>query len=215
MRFDLRGTDQKKARLTGALARCNYPFALAANDVVVPVSFADTIRTHQAWGLFWLSGRIEVERSISDPEFLAEVLLSEVAHAVDQYTLTPADRLSLAAAWHPSGPDEHTWFDSGPYETWTGEGFMALFVAAFSDVRITMTLDHAPTPETVALLRAIAPRPDVPFLPPVDEPWFWGCKWSQAFHVDGAHWYQCSFARWPTREAAIAAGRRPCKRCKP
>jgi hypothetical protein len=177
------------------------------------VSFASTLSSHGAWGLYWLSGRIEVERTIDNPEFLAEVLLSEVAHAVDMFTLTPADRLSLAATWHPSGPDEHTWFDSGPYETWVGEAFMGLFVAAFSDVPVTMTgfAHHPLTPETVALLRSLAPKPTPP---PVEE-WFYGCKWSKVFHRDGAHWYQCGFARWPTREAAVLAGRRPCKRCKP
>ncbi len=215
MKFQLSGTVEQKAALQKALDRCSYPFPLAT-DVTIPVKFAPTLDTYQAWGLFWLSGRIEVDVSLltGDPEFLAEVLLSEVAHAVDQYTYTPADRLLIAQTWHPSGPDQHTWFDSGPYSTWTGEAFMGLFVAAFSNVKVSMSqFAHQPTPETIALVRSLAPQVD-----PVPDPApelnvYVGCRWGQVFHVQGAHWYTCSWATWPTRAEAEASGRRPCRRC--
>lgn len=207
MRFDLQGTDADRARLGAALARCTYPFDRVAPDVTIPVTVRD-LRGDGALGLFWLSGRIEVHNGITNGDLFAEVLLSEVAHAVDQYVLTDADRLRLQDGWHPAGLDEHTWFDKGPYETWQGEGFMGLFVAAYSDVPVELTqFVHDPTPEMVGLLRSIGPQP-----PPVA---YVGCRWSSVFHRQGAHWYSCVFARWPSRWAALEAGRRPCKSCKP
>lgn len=209
MRFDLTlGTEYEQARLQTALARCTYPFEAVAAGVTVPVTFRD-LTADGALGLFWLDGRIEVHNRISDDLLLAEVLLSEIAHAVDQYALTAADRLRLQQGWHPSGPDEHTWFDTGPYETWSGEAFMGLFVAAYSDLRVTLTqFVHQPTPEMVALLRSLGPLAEPP-------PVYVGCRWSSVFHRKGAHVYTCLAKQWPTREAAIAAGRRPCGRCKP
>ncbi len=206
MRFDLRGTDTDRARLAAALAHCTYPFDRVAPGVVIPVSFRD-LTGDGALGLFWLSGRVEVHSGITDPVLEAEVLLSEVAHAVDQYVLTDADRLRLQQAWHPAGPDDHTWFDSGPYETWSGEAFMGLFVAAYSDLAVSMDqFVHAPTPDMVALLQSLGPTPAARYV---------GCRWSRVFHREGSHWYTCSTYSWPSREAAIGAGRRPCKRCKP
>ncbi len=219
MKFELTGTTEQQALLQKGLDRCTYPFDLAT-DVTIPVKFAPTLRTHNAWGLFWLAGRIEIDESLgTDPNFLAEVLLSEVAHAVDQYTYTPADRLLIAQTWHPSGPDEHTWFDSGPYSTWTGEAFMGLFVAAFSDIKVTLSnFAHQPTPETIALVQSLAPQrvpvPN-PTPEPVSEALFVGCRWSKVFHIKYAHWYVCNWASWYSRTEAEAAGRRACKRCLP
>ncbi len=206
MRFDLQGTDADRQRLTAALARCTYPFDRVAPDVVIPVTVRD-LRGDGALGLFWLSGRIEVHNGIRDDGLFAEVLLSEVAHAVDQYTLTDADRNRLQQEWHPDGPDEHTWFDKGPYETWSGEAFMGLFVAAYSDLPVSLDqFVHGPDAATVALLQSMGPAPAVRYV---------GCRWSQVFHREAAHWYSCAAHTWTSRGDAIAAGRRPCKSCKP
>ncbi len=210
MKFALQGTEAQKEALRVALARCWYPFELVRPDITIPVTFAD-LKSQGAWGLFWLDGRIEVEQTLTDPMKIAEVLLSEVAHAVDQYTLTEADHMRLQATWHPTGPDEHTWWDSGPYRTWEGEAMMALFVSAFSAVPVTMTLDHKPTPEAVALLRSMAPMAPLPTGPAP----YVGCKWSHVFHRRGAHWFVCGYIEWDTREDAVAVGRRPCARCHP
>lgn len=206
MKFHLEGSTEQQQKLAAALAHCTYPFELVRPDVEVPVKFAD-LTSWGALGLFWLDGRIEVEQSLTSPMQIAEVLLSEVAHAVDQYTLTDADRMRLQATWHPTGPDQHTWWDSGPYRTWQGEAMMGLFVTAFSDVPVTMVFAHLPTPEAVALLRSMAPKPAADV--------FVGCKWSRVFHRAGAHWYSCGYMQWDSREAAIAGGRRPCARCQP
>lgn len=120
MRFQLNGTTEQQETLRQALAHCTYPFQSVRPDVSIPVKFADLI-SYGAYGLFWLDGRIEVEQTLTDPLQIAEVLLSEVAHAVDQYTLTEADHMRLQETWHPTGPDQHTWWDSGPYRTWEGE----------------------------------------------------------------------------------------------
>lgn len=214
MRFDLRGTQAEQAALATDLAHCTYPFDRVASSVTIPVSFRD-LTEDGALGLFWLSGRIEVHNGITDPVLEAEVLLSEVAHAVDQYVLTDADRIRLQQQWHPSGPDEHGWFDKGPYATWSGEAFMGLFVAAYSDLPVTFDqFVHEPTPDVVALLRSMGPVQPPP--PPYEEVTFVGCRRSSVFHKQGAHWWlTCGYYKWPSREAALSVGRRPCKWCKP
>jgi len=210
MRFDIRGTPHEQARLTAAFAHCTYPFDLVAHDVVIPVSFRD-LTADRALGLFWLSGRIEVHSKITNPVLEAEVLLSELAHAVDQYVLTDADRIRLQEQWHPDGPDEHTWFDKGPYNTWSGEAMMGLFVTAYSDLPVTFDqFVHKPTPDVVALLRSLGPVPPPPAV------MFVGCRTSSVFHKKDAHWWlSCSTHTWASWEAAVAAGRRPCRWCKP
>jgi hypothetical protein len=76
-------------------------------------------------GLFWFSGRISLDLSLEgDPELAAEVMLSEVAHAVDMFSMTPDQRRLIWAAFHPGEQTaehdaEHGWFNT-PFSQWKG-----------------------------------------------------------------------------------------------
>lgn len=59
----------------------------------------------------------------------------------------------------------------------------------------------------------VAPPPPAP--PPPVEQLFTASRYSSAFHRRGAHWWVPETRTWPTREAALAAGLRPCRLCKP
>lgn len=100
-------------------------------------------------GLYWLptaehpAGRIEVGLSaMSDPDLAREVLIAELAHAVDYgVPLTDDQRRQIADAYHAASPHEHTsgdphgWFEERgdqDYWDWVGESFMAGFMRAFA-----------------------------------------------------------------------------------
>jgi hypothetical protein len=78
-------------------------------------------------GLFWYSGRIQIDLSLTnDPRLAAEVFLSEVAHAVDVFYLTPDQRRKIWDLYHEgqSATAEHDaahgWFDV-PFKDWEGD----------------------------------------------------------------------------------------------
>lgn len=102
-------------------------------------------------GLYWLptnqhpAGRIEVgSHALSNPDLAREVLVAEIAHAVDYGAMTNSQRARINRLFehtghnHPVderneiGPDE--WFEGheGGYWAWPGERFMALFQAAYA-----------------------------------------------------------------------------------
>jgi hypothetical protein len=116
-------------------------------------------------GLFWYSGRIQLDLSLeAQPDLAREVFLSEAAHAVDVFYATDEERAAIAAAWHPAGPDEHGWFDVGEYETWMGEGLMGAFCRAFApSIPVTLTqFVHPATPEIAAVVRRVLLREPEP-----------------------------------------------------
>lgn len=178
----------------------------------------------QVLGLAWSNGKIELDLSLERlPELAQEVFLSEVAHEVDWFD--PAmDRAGEERVWdafHPGmTPDDigghgHDWFDVGPYESWAGEAWMGLFTAASSDVRVTLTqFVHRVTPEAVAVTRellGLQPAEEPPPPPPATT--YFGTRRGATFH--DAHQGVARDVTWPSREAAIAAGRRPCGVCRP
>lgn len=190
MIFDLQGTPAQNRLVTDALAACAFDFDRVLPGMradigtsTIPVSWRDLtavaidtsqvsplVRPAGTLGLFYYSGRIELEQTLeSNPRLAQEVFLSEAAHAVDTWLLTDADRTVLTRSWHPSGTDGDAWFDAGDYSTWMGEAFMGLFVDTFApSIGATIVFKHNPTPAAQATLRAVlgAPAPPAPPVPP-------------------------------------------------
>lgn len=54
-----------------------------------------------------------------------------------------------------------------------------------------------------------------PAAPAPVEQLFTASRYSSAFHRRGAHWWVAETRTWPSREAAVASGLRPCRLCKP
>lgn len=182
----------------------------------------------QVLGLFWLNGRIQIESSLETaPDLAKEVFLAEVAHAADYFdpNFTDDVRIAIWNAVHPddqhlapgtdvgrdSGADlghGHAWFDRGPYSTWVGEEFMGLFCAAFSDIRPTIPFAHVWDPDAAHQVRAALVGP-----PPAPQSTVFATARGKTFH--DAHKGVAADRTFPTREAAIASGLRPCGVCKP
>lgn len=163
-------------------------------------------------GLFWLDHRIEVDVSLRDePELLAEVVWSEVAHCIDYALLTDEQRVAIAAAFHVhSGADHHLWWEkadySAEYRDLIGEAFMAAICQAYTDIEPTIILSHHAT-EAVGLAVKRIITPDL-----VVDPFF-GKTGKSTFH--DKHRGVPRDLTFPTYEAAIASGRRPCRICRP
>ncbi len=183
-------------------------------------------------GLAWYSLKISLDLSLErDPELAAEVLLAEGAHMIDFAYLTNSHRIAIWNALHPGQHEDlapgvsvvdgvvlgsgEGWFDVGDYYSWIGEAWMGLFVKAYSDVTVQIdSFRRKPTPEGIAEVRAVIP----PYAAPEPAPTFWGTKRGWTYHrgdvADLLHRWRRYFS-WDTREAAVAAGRRPCRMCKP
>lgn len=173
---------------------------------------------HQVLGLFWTDYRMEIERTLVDrPKVLAEVKWSESAHAIDQATLTDAQRAEIVAALHPHGPDEHPpWWErsdySAEYGVLPGETFMEVVVESYTPLTATINLHHEVTPHVIAVARRILTpelvEPSAPAVAP-----FFGLAKSKVFH--DTHDGIARGVEWATMADAIAAGRRPCRVCRP
>jgi len=97
-----------------------------------------------ALGLYWLptrehpAGRIEVgTEALSDPHLAREVMLAEVAHAVDYGAITDRQRAKLMGLFEHrhQGHDHPGWFEEHgetAYFAWRGERWMGLFMAAYA-----------------------------------------------------------------------------------
>lgn len=192
-------------------------------DVAHPIEYRNRVL-----GLYWLSVRIEIEQTLtSQPMLLTEVLGSEVAHAVDYAMLTTDDQKAIAAALHPEGPDSHTWWEvrdyAGEYPILLGETFMEVFCRAFApSIPISMHLAHKVTPEAIAATIAILTPERTPAPPPSPSPQpepaveaddVYGHFNSKIFHDD--HRKIRREVVFGSYVEAVAAGRRPCKVCKP
>jgi hypothetical protein len=167
-------------------------------------------------GLFWTDYRIECDQSLRG-DLLAEVLWSEAAHAIDQAMLTDAQRDEIVAALHPDGPDEHPpWWQrsdySAEYGTLPGESFMEIVVEAYTPLTATINLHHEVTPHVIDVARRILTpelvEPSAPTVAP-----FFGLRRSKVVH--DAHEGIERQVEWPTLADAVAAGRRPCRVCRP
>lgn len=129
---------------------------------------------HRVLGEAWTDGVVRIDYSCeTDPELAVEVVLSELAHIVDFFYLTPEMREAIWDVYHPEesniGDHSHGWFDIGGYETWVGESFMAGFTRAYSNARITLTqFVHATTDEVARKIRHVV-TPELG-VPPWDTP---------------------------------------------
>lgn len=168
-------------------------------------------------GLAWYSGKVSVERTLeSNPSLAAEVLLAEGAHMVDFFFMTPAQREEIYAILHPDMDadeladhlEEHGWFEetgNEDYWSWVGEAFMGAFCIAFSDIRPSLAgFYHAATPAMRNEIRAAL----IPVAPSL-----FGMDRSSVYHDN--HLGIPIDRQWSTAAEAIAAGRRPCRVCKP
>jgi hypothetical protein len=168
---------------------------------------------HRVLGLFWTDYRIEVEQSlVKQPDLLAEVFWSEAAHAIDQAMLTDAQRAEIVVALHPEGPDEHpAWWErsdySAEYGTLPGESFMQISVEAYTPLTATINLHHEVTPHVIDVARRIL-TPELVMPAP-----FYGLVKSKVFH--DTHERVTREVEFATYDDAVAAGRRPCRVCKP
>ncbi len=164
---------------------------------------------HRVLGLYWLDGRVEVERSLDRP-LRIEVTWAEGAHLVDDAWMTDDQRDEIGHYFHPDGADDHPWWEkesySKEYNFLLGEAFMAAFVQAYTTLTPTLQLHHVATDELGMQVRRL-------LTPELVEPQYCGCRWSKVFHRCGAHRYTCGYAKWYTAQEAVAAGRRPCRRC--
>jgi hypothetical protein len=162
-------------------------------------------------GLFWTDYRIECDQSLRGT-LLAEVLWSEAAHAIDQAMLTDDHRTEIVAALHPEGPDDHpSWWErsdySAEYGTLPGESFMQIIVEAYTPLTATINLHHEVTPHVIDVARRIL-TPDLVTPSP-----FFGLVKSKVFH--DTHERVAREVEFATYADAVAAGRRPCRVCKP
>lgn len=182
----------------------------------------------QVLGLAWYSGKITLEQDLVDhPSLAMEVFLSEGAHMVDFENIggmTDEERRRIWNAVH--SPDQHLspgtdisngvdlghghgWFDVSTYRSWVGEAWMGLFTKAFSDIPVTIPFDHPPTDAAVAEVRQVfLPEPEAP-----EPASYFGITGSTVYH--DTHGGIRRDVRFATEEQAQAAGRRPCKVCKP
>lgn len=111
----------------------------------------DVISRRAPLGLYWLptpqypAGRIEIHSgALNNPDLAREVLIAEIAHAVDYGAMTDSQRARINRLFEHTGHehthDEHDeigpdeWFEGheGGYWAWPGERFMALFMAAYA-----------------------------------------------------------------------------------
>lgn len=165
----------------------------------------------RALGLAWYSGKVSIDSSLeSDPELAIEVFLSEGAHMIDFFWMTDEQRQEIFRYYHGGSDAEHghTWFDNPSYWEDTGESFMAGFVSAFSNVKPTIgAFTHVTTPEIAAKIRILLqPPPANPVI---------STRKSRVFHKRKHWWIVGEVVSFPSREDAIASGRRSCLVCKP
>lgn len=187
-RFAVTGTATQIGSVKTALADCQYPVADKLPRTI-PVTFSD-LTSQDALGLFWTSGKIEIEQTLPPAE-AAKTFLAEAWHAIDQYLLTNADRAALLVAAHGGKPDGHTWFDNNSYYADLGETMMDIFLAAYTPYTPTgIRWFHQVTPALVGALRTILtpaePPPAGPTQPgafpwPAVQPWLdRAYTWSRA-----------------------------------
>lgn len=161
-----------------------------------------------ALGLAWYSGKVSLDLTLEgDPPLAHEVFLSEGAHMVDFFYMTPWMRSTVFAAFHnfTNVPHGHGWFEEGgnhDYWQMVGESFMAGFVYAYSDLTPTITgFTHKATPEIGEIIRETLVAP------------YNGRLNSPLFHQ--RHNGVPAEVGWSDLASAKAAGRKACPICLP
>lgn len=176
MIFNIKGSQSQVSTIEKALARCTFPYddllpglQKAVGKDQIDVSFRAL--GPRTGGLSSSAGWIEISTSLGEEEAQG-VFLMESAHAVDFFYMTDAQRHAIYNAFHPSGPDNHSWFKPSTYWNEVGEAFMDAFVWAFSDLRPASQFNHPPSEAIAASIRRIfnvGPNPPVPN-PPTPTP---------------------------------------------
>jgi len=174
-------------------------------------------RRERVLGLAWTNGRIELDLSLEgNLELAGEVLLSELAHMVDFFLMSPEQRVAFWNLFHykdsvaqlapgadiQDGKDlghGHGWFDVGGYYSWAGEALMGVIVKAYSSFPLTIAFDHSIDTAVAEGARKIL------------TPYFGSAK-GRTFH--DSHVAVKRQRHWTTRELALRE-RVPCKTCKP
>ncbi len=127
-----------------------------------------------ALGLYWLptsahpAGRIEIDQgTFSNPDLAREVMIAELAHAVDYgVPITDDQKKAIMRALHGGAEGEHGdhgWFEERggqDYWSWQGENLMGLFMAAFAPalprpLEARQPWTHANTPHAVEVTRQV------------------------------------------------------------
>lgn len=128
-------------------------------------------------GLFWFSGLVEVEEQLlTRPDLFDEVFHSEGAHATDFFYMLPTGKRDVAHALICRHNPRHAWFQPSPYFEMPGEGFMGIFVKAFTTYAVTLQgFSHPAIEPTVGLVKnllvpIIEPPPPPPPPPPDPQP---------------------------------------------
>jgi hypothetical protein len=167
-------------------------------------------------GLAWYEGKVSIEKSlVNEPELAMEVFMSEGAHMVDFFYMSPEQRQAIFDLYHggDTNPHDHGWFEetgNNDYWSWVGESFMAGFCFAYTDIVPTMdSFTHPSTPAIGQEIRKI--------LTPGD--YFVMRSDSSILHrVGGWHERQMIDARelrYPLEdEARLLATFRRCKTCR-
>lgn len=142
------------------------------------------------------------------------------------------------------GSHGHGWFDVGQYRDYVGESFMGDFIYAYApSIPVTIPFSHNPSRQKGLLIRQIVtpgiddvaapelpptpePEPEPPVAPetpetPTEEPEQPPVAPQPVFGSTRGKTYHDKHARipedivWDSPQAAVDAGRRPCKTCKP
>ncbi len=124
-------------------------------------------------GLYFLptaaypGGRISIERALS-LEMQVEVLVCEIAHAIDYVVMTPDQRREILYAYHGGQPPSAVghvsdWFEEEgelSYASWAGESFMFGVLLAYTDMRPSFDFfTHKSTPDVVDTIRRVLTPP--------------------------------------------------------
>jgi hypothetical protein len=98
------------------------------------------------------------------------------------------------------------------YSDQAGETWMPVVVEAYTPLRATINLHHEVTPHVIDVARRILTPELVEPSAPTAAPFF-GLRRSKVLH--DAHEGIDRQVEWPTLADAVAAGRRPCRVCRP
>lgn len=182
----------------------------------------------RALGLAWYSGRITLEETLlPEPELAAKVLWFELAHMADFFGMDAGQRRAIYAAFHGGEVTDHghgspeDWFgdaDRTGYWHQVGEALMPAFAAAFAGLGgLGDGFAHVATPEVIAEIRRVLLPPPAPPDPelepdPATAPYF---ARRGSLLVHDRHRRVRRDVGFDTLDAALAAGYRPCRVCKP
>ena len=173
--FDVSGTAEQQAAIADAVRRCTFDYSLllpklqAIGRSTIGVSFGSL--GQGIAGLASTAGTIQVSDSLGTMDAEA-VFLIESGHIADFFYIDNTQRQAIYDAFHPAGPDNHSWFQPSSYWDEVGEGYTVAFCWAFSDLRPQNPgYTHSPSEAIAAKVRSILmPQLAPPIVPPKPPP---------------------------------------------